>query len=203
MKLEMIVNSFIDENTYIIYDKNTALVIDPGSDFNKIDTFLVNNNLNDIYIYLTHSHIDHILSCEKLVIKYNCPIYVHKKELDLLQNDKQNMSVMYDSVDIKDAIGIEDELKIKNLGTFKVYLVPGHTKGCSMLEVKELNALFSGDFVFYHEVGRTDLPTGSYSDMLDSLDILKTFTNNFDIYPGHGPKTNVFDEVKHNPYIRR
>ncbi|MDR3215250.1 MAG: MBL fold metallo-hydrolase [Bacilli bacterium] len=203
MKFNLIINSFIDENTYIIYDNNTALIIDPGSDFNKIDTFLKEHDLINISIYLTHSHIDHILSCDKLVFKYNAPIYVHKDEIDLLFDEKQNMSAMYDNINIKDAIAIENILKIKCLGTFNIYHVPGHTKGHSMLEAKELNALFSGDFVFYHEIGRCDLPTGNYNIMLDSLDILKTFTTDYDIYPGHGPQTSIKDELKHNPYIRR
>lgn len=201
LKFKRIVNSFIEENTYIIYKENVALIIDPGSDFSIIDAFLNENNIINVSIYLTHSHIDHILSCKKIMIKYNSKIYVYKDEISLLKDSKLNMSDYHDEKLEFDGIAIDNELVIDNLATFKVYHVPGHTIGHSMLMVDELNALFTGDFVFKHEIGRCDLPTGSLKDMYQSLAFFKTFDKNIAIYPGHGDNSNVGDEIKHNPYI--
>ena len=204
MKFERIVNSFIDENTYIIYENDTCIIVDPGSDFEKIDGVIQEHGFKNIYIYLTHAHIDHVASCEKLVAKYNCPIYTHELELPLLQKPIKGMTLIFDKdIEVKNAIGIKDKLDIPGFDLI-IHHVPGHTHGHSMLEVPKLNALFTGDFVFYHEIGRCDLPTGDIYEMYDSLDNKLALMNpKLEIYPGHGQSSTVGEEIKHNPYMNR
>jgi glyoxylase-like metal-dependent hydrolase (beta-lactamase superfamily II) len=201
LKLKRIVNSFLEENTYIIYCNDVALIIDPGSDFKIIDSFLKDKGLTDVSIYLTHSHVDHILSCKKLLIAYNAPLYVYKDEVNLLKDSNLNMSEHHSERLEFDGIALDNELDINGLEKFLVYHVPGHTSGHSMLYSKELQALFTGDFVFYHDIGRCDLPTGSIKDMYQSLSLFKTFDNNILVYPGHGDKSNVGNEKRDNPYL--
>ena len=203
MKVEIIVNSFIDENTYIIYENDTCIIVDPGSDFSRMVAFIEEKELKNINIYLTHSHFDHVLSVNDLVERYNCPVYTHEFELEALEKPNINMSSSFSKeIVIKGAIGIKDSLPISHFENV-IYHVPGHTYGHSMLEIKKLNALFAGDFVFYHEIGRCDLPTGSLQDMYNSLDFLATLNPKLIIYPGHGQITNVAEEIKYNPYMNR
>ncbi|MDL2211988.1 MBL fold metallo-hydrolase [Erysipelotrichaceae bacterium OttesenSCG-928-M19] len=203
MKVEKIVNSFIDENTYFIYENKVCLIVDPGSDFERIDAFIQEQEFDKIYIYLTHAHPDHIASCQALYDKYHCPVYTHELELDLLKQPIKNLSASFDEDMVIDyAQGKTTSLDIPEIET-KLYHVPGHTHGHSMIEVVKLNALFVGDFVFYHEIGRCDLPTSDINEMYESLDKLVLMDPKLAIYPGHGQMTTLKEEIAHNPYINR
>ena len=64
--------------------------------------------------------------------------------------------------------------------------------------------LFSGDTLFRMSIGRTDFPEGSWSQMEQSLSkIATTLPAETVVYPGHGPKTTIADELKYNPYLKR
>ena len=66
----------------------------------------------------------------------------------------------------------------------------------------ELNSIMTGDLLFYHSVGRTDFPGSSQEALRKSLHkkifILPQETA---VYPGHGPNTNVGEELANNPYL--
>lgn len=199
MELISIANSSLDENTYIVYEDNIGLVIDPGSDFEIISEKIDKAYLKDIYIYLTHGHFDHMMSALKLAKKYNAPILAYKDEIKLIKDPELNMSrfapIIIDKVEpVTDKLTMFDEDII-------VYHTPGHTSGHSMLEVKSLNALFTGDFIFRREIGRCDLPTGSLKEMYASLRKLAKMDPTLKIYPGHGPATILGEEIAQNKYI--
>ena len=109
-----------------------------------------------------------------------------------------------------DHIGALDELKHKyNLVencypidgfNFKIIETPGHTKDSKTFYFEENNIMFVGDFIFKNGIGRMDLPTGSESDMVKSLQKIFKYPENTIIYPGHGAKTTLKEE-KNNSYI--
>ncbi|MEG0364781.1 MAG: MBL fold metallo-hydrolase [Erysipelotrichales bacterium] len=200
MEVKKIVNDFIEENSFIIYQDNIAVVVDPGSNFDSMRDFLNSKNIEKVYVYLTHGHVDHIVSVPQFKEVYNAPVYTHKYELPLLEDTRLNMS---EGIVIDYAIGIEDYLEIPDFGKFRLYHTPGHTYGHSMLKVDELNALFTGDFIFKHEIGRCDLATGNIQEMFRSLEMIKLMDPNLNIYCGHGPDTTVGEEIAHNMYLNR
>ena len=54
-----------------------------------------------------------------------------------------------------------------NLGfIFETIYTPGHTDDSISIYFRDEKILFSGDFVFFHMIGRTDLPTGNYNKMV-------------------------------------
>ena len=61
--------------------------------------------------------------------------------------------------------------------------------------------LFSGDLLFAGAIGRTDLPTGSDSDMVASLRQVLTLDDRTVVLPGHGPVTTIGRERATNPYL--
>ena len=61
--------------------------------------------------------------------------------------------------------------------------------------------MFTGDFLFYHTIGRTDMQGGNIEEMNQSLSKIKTYPENTTICPGHGPKTTLKEELKSNPYF--
>ena len=84
----------------------------------------------------------------------------------------------------------------------EVLTTPGHTPGSLSIYFPELNSIMTGDLLFYHSVGRTDFPGSSQEALRKSLHkkifILPQETA---VYPGHGPNTNVGEELANNPYL--
>ena len=62
----------------------------------------------------------------------------------------------------------EDLIHVGDL-EFKVIHTPGHTKGGISLYSESEKILFSGDTMFRGSWGRTDLPTGSFEEIIDSI----------------------------------
>ena len=78
---------------------------------------------------------------------------------------------------------------------FTVIHTPGHTKGSTCLYCKQEKMLFSGDTIFHGTWGRTDLPTGSFEEMIHSISYkLMVLPDDVIIYPGHGKSTMVREE---------
>ena len=104
-----------------------------------------------------------------------------------------------------DHIGALDELKEKyNLQEnnynidgfdFEVIDTPGHTSDSKTYYFKDNNIMFVGDFLFKDGIGRMDLPTGSVNEMKKSLDKIFTYPSNTIIYPGHGDKSALGEEL--------
>lgn len=85
----------------------------------------------------------------------------------------------------------------------------GHTPGCSMIKIKEAQSadssayIFSGDFIFYRTIGRSDFPYSSQKDMGESLQIFGKLNFDATLYPGHGQSTTIKAEQEHLPlYLR-
>jgi len=173
MKIERIVNGYLEENCYIIYNNlNECLIIDPGSEGEKIEKFIKEKKLNVISFLITHYHFDHIGALEYLKEKYNCKI-----------NDYKNVG----------------DIKISSF-KFKVIQNFGHTlDSCSFYFYNE-NVMFTGDFIFKDTIGNYDFKNKKY--MLDSLKEFKNIDKDIKIYPGHYDETSVFYEHKNNIYLK-
>ena len=90
-----------------------------------------------------------------------------------------------------------EDTKIFN---YEIIKTPGHTSDSLSFYFKEDKILFSGDYIFYGTIGRMDLPTGSEEDMKDSLELISKYPKDIVIYPGHGPKTILENEIKRFKY---
>ena len=84
------------------------------------------------------------------------------------------------------------EINKPKYGKFKYEIIetPGHTFDSKTFYFKEINTMFTGDFIFQSSIGRTDLG-GNDKDMIESLEKFKKYDDNIIIYPGHGPKTTL------------
>ncbi|MBP1577323.1 MAG: MBL fold metallo-hydrolase, partial [Oscillospiraceae bacterium] len=92
-----------------------------------------------------------------------------------------------------------DIVKVGSL-EFKVMATPGHTRGgvCYICE----DCIFSGDTLFKHECGRTDLDGGSYPEILRSLKRLHDLEGDYNVLPGHDALSTLEEERRRNPYMR-
>jgi glyoxylase-like metal-dependent hydrolase (beta-lactamase superfamily II) len=199
-------------NGYLISDKNgTAVFIDPAGETSIIIDWIKNNNLELKAVLLTHGHIDHVAGLEEkdfsdmingeIYINHGDSEMVSNPQIDLVQKFGFNFSGISSFKNIKDG----DELSFGDI-MIKVIATPGHTEGsvCLMFEEKEgKNVLFSGDTLFAQSVGRTDLPGGDFSALEKSLVRLASLPPELTVYPGHGPSTTIFDEMRKNPFWPR
>ena len=87
-----------------------------------------------------------------------------------------------------------DLIHVGNL-EFQVISTPGHTAGGLSLYCPEEGLVFTGDTMFSGTWGRTDLPTGSFVDIINSItNRLMPLPDDTIVYPGHGKITMIQDE---------
>jgi len=205
--LKKLVLGPLQANCYILADEKTAqaIIIDPGAEAQRILDFLKKNKLKAAFVINTHGHIDHIGADEELA----APIYIHKKDLPLLKDTQMNFSKFlgFDfRLNTKDVKMLEDnaQVGIDNI-ILQVRHIPGHTPGGIALLLKghRPEIIFSGDSLFWHSIGRTDLPYSSEEDLLKAIkEKILTLSDETIIYPGHGPETTVGEERRKNPFLK-
>ena len=188
-------------NCYLIFDETSkeALVIDPAGDIDKIEKTLNLLKGKLKYIYLTHCHGDHILGVKELKDRCGGKILIHRFDAEGLNDKTINLSEYIDIPEIElEADSRVDDNDIIHLGEleFRVIHTPGHTKGGSCLYCEKEKCLFSGDTIFRSTWGRTDLPTSSRVDIMNSITKkLLTLPENTIVYPGHGRITMLKEEA--------
>lgn len=195
-------------NCSIVGCKETgeAIVVDPGGDPKDIVDFCTKNNLTIKYLIHTHAHFDHIHGSRAVKEATGAKICLHKEDEWLYKNLAMQCGMFgfdYDDpLPIDHYLSDEEELMIGKNKT-KVLHTPGHTPGslCFSVEDKE-SVLFSGDTLFNHSVGRTDLWGGSHEKLIKSInDRLLTLDDSTRVVCGHGPDTSIWTEKKENPFL--
>ena len=126
LKIICIINGELEENCYIIHNKKDALIIDPGSEEDKIFKVIDELKLTVKGILVTHYHFDHVLCLEDVKNKYKVDVIDY--------NNKNNIS------------GFNYEI-IENYG---------HTMDSVSFYFKKEKIMFTGDFVFMGSIGKYD-----------------------------------------------
>ena len=206
MKVEFLLSGHLANyaNCYGITTDKAAIVVDPGTYTVGLKQFLEENADKKRLILLTHAHYDHIGGAAQLRRETGVKIAIGKNEEFALSNIAYNLSGRFTApippFNADYTIDDEDEFAVGDI-TVKAYELSGHTVGgmCYLME----DNLFSGDMLFYHTVGRVDLPGGNMSEMKDSLErIMWLFDDDTKVYSGHGEMTTIGHERKYNPYLR-
>jgi glyoxylase-like metal-dependent hydrolase (beta-lactamase superfamily II) len=178
-------------NCYIVEIDSKQVIIDPG--IGAVD-WVKKNVTKPIAILNTHGHFDHVWSNKELKETLNIPIYVPKEDAFMLENDPFAQGTPPSKPDVL----IEGDAEVDLDGfRFKFLHFPGHTPGCSAILIE--NTLFSGDFIFKDSIGRVDFPYSNPEDMKKSIHKFLAYTENWEIYPGHGNKTSSQAERKNLP----
>lgn len=187
-------------NCYVIKDEETseAMVIDPGGDAEKISNMLDILNIKLKYIYLTHCHADHIGAVKQIQNKYGGKILIHRNGAENLENDDIVLAscIGEDKIVLEADSRVDDEdiLHIGNI-EFKVLYTPGHTNCSTSLYCEKYKMIFSGDTIFRGAWGRTDLPTSSLEQIMDSITKkILVLPDETIIYPGHGKSSMIREE---------
>ncbi len=208
MFLKRLVVGELETNCYLIGCKKTkkAVVIDPGGE-EEVDlvlNFLQENNFDLKCIINTHGHIDHIAGNNLLKAKTEALLLIHRLDADMLVDANKNFSsFMGKEIYSLPADKLLEEGDEISLGTLNLIVIhtPGHTPGGISLVLD--NIVFTGDTLFAGGIGRTDLPGGSYQDLIKSIkEKLLILGDDKIIYPGHGPDSTIGEERKTNPYLK-
>jgi hydroxyacylglutathione hydrolase len=201
-------NAF-SENTYVVADESReAVIIDPGcysrEEREELSSFIEGHQLKIKLILNTHCHIDHVLGNDFVKDKYKAPLLIHKIEQAQLRAVK-NYAPLYGFDGYREAEPDQfiDESKVIQFGstTWKIIFLPGHAPGHVGFYDEKEKIIFSGDVLFEHSIGRTDLPGGNFDVLIQSIhQKLFTLPDDVVVYPGHGPTTTLGEEKSSNPF---
>lgn len=201
-------------NTYAVYDPDThdCAIIDPGmindEERRAVSNFIESNSLHLTHIINTHLHIDHAIGNHWLKSEYpDADTYANDADAPLgarMLQQAQMFGLHITPDSVKDFHNIKqgDKIRIGN-GELDVIHVPGHSPGGIALYDAKDGFLIAGDSLFQGSVGRTDLPGGSMTQLIDSVTSrLLSLPPETVVYPGHGPHTTIGHERKYNPYLK-
>ena len=189
-------------NCFILRTDTEALIIDPGGNYEIIKPYIEGRTLS--YVLNTHGHYDHIGANNQLKAYHDTVLAVGAHDAEMVMDPELNLSIMVDTP----YISVAPDMVLKdgdtlNFGGKKIEVIhtPGHTKGSVCFRMDSF--LFSGDTLFYHSVGRTDLPTGSFEDLEKSIKTrLYTLPDEIKVYTGHGEDTLIGEEKRFNEFVR-
>ena len=201
-----------ETNCYVVSDEQQILLVDPAcayeSEQQQLLTYIENqkskitNHQLPITIVATHGHLDHLWGAAWACAKWNTPVLMHEADIPMAKA----MQSQYDLFGIRakaQPFPIEDiKSKIINhkfeISNFQLLETPGHTPGSiclyfqkSKIENQKSPILLSGDTLFHMGYGRTDLPGGNYSRLMNSLDSLFALPSDVQVFPGHGEPTTI------------
>jgi len=211
IKVDRLVFNAFQENTYLVYDEtNECLIIDPGCQdhFEELglSDYLDNKKLKLVGHLYTHCHIDHILGNAFIFHKYGLRPLMHAASLPFFRN-AAIQSHMFGLEDIEivepNKFITEGDKIVFGDTVLEVLYTPGHIDGHVCFVSNESKFVIVGDVLFRDSIGRTDLPSGDFDILCQSIrKKLYTLGSDFTVYPGHGEPTTIGYEKLHNPFVK-
>ena len=211
-------------NCYVLAPRQgaDAIVVDPGQRaMGPLRRILDENRLTPAAVLLTHGHIDHMWSAQKVADTYGCATYIHPADRFMLSDPIKGFGAGFFAGVGRVAVAamfreprqvIEldrdgDKIELGGI-TVAVDHTPGHTQGSVVFRVDggvgsgPESVAFTGDTLFKQSVGRTDLPGGSGRDLLESI-VTKLLVLDDDtlVLPGHGERSTIGLERRTNPFL--
>jgi len=198
----------LENNTFILADdaSGEAGVVDPSFELEPIIDLLEENQYRLRFILLTHAHYDHTINALSLSNRYTptIPIGLHPSDQSLWKDgcgadlfglhfkpDRDTDLHLYHGQIL--SLGLE-EIEVRH--------TPGHSPGSVVFILHTNQTVIAGDLIFYHGIGRTDLPGGDTIVLTRSIQTqIFRLPRTYHLLPGHGPATTVAEEIDHNPYL--
>lgn len=199
------------KNGFLVACEETreAILIDPGDEIAELLAAVRKTDAKVKAVLLTHAHLDHITGVGRVKQALGVPVWLHADD-QFLYDAVVEQGMMF-------GIRVEPQPPVDAhyspgqpflFGRYQVDVLhtPGHCPGGVCLAIGRADGadrtLFVGDTLFAGSIGRTDLPGGDHSTLINSiLTVLFRFPDDAVVHPGHGPDTTIGREKKTNPYL--
>lgn len=203
------------ECTYVVYDVDSSecAIIDPGcsdqEEWSVLNQFIDSQQLLVKYIWVTHSHVDHVLGTGRCARTYRIEVSGSADDQRRLPpaDYQAQLFGMRCEVDVASITHVLTEGMVLNLGneSCQIIDIPGHSPHGLIYYFPQSRILFSGDVLFYGSVGRSDFGPAMGCDGARLIDGIRqkllTLPQDVQVYPGHGIPTTIGNEIKFNPYL--
>lgn len=226
----MLLTSFpagpLQANCYFVAEGpgKPCAVVDPGMEsFDGVKAVVEKHDLTVAAVLITHGHFDHMWDAADVAREFDAPLWIHPADRHLLTDPLAAVSGPSAAM-LRQQFGLNDlpefseppivrdatdgtQIEVGSL-VLIVDHAPGHTPGTVAYRVDwdgpedVSQIMFSGDFLFFGSIGRTDLTGGDHEQMLESLRTkVLPLPDNVVVLPGHGQQTSIGRERVTNPYL--
>jgi hydroxyacylglutathione hydrolase len=211
MEIKTFIFNPFQVNTYLLYDQtNECVIIDSAchgeNESAYITRFIDSNHLNPKALLNTHAHVDHICGNKYLMEHYGLPLYMHEKDEFLVETAvKHGLFFGFEIQQPPYPTGFLTVGEKFSFGQSSLDIIhaPGHSPGSVLFYSEVEKFLVTGDVIFAGSIGRTDLPRGSFSTLIESIKSgILTLPGDTKIFPGHGDPTTVRKEKESNPFLQ-
>ena len=211
MLLHHLIFNPYEVNTFIVAASDgQCAIIDPAccspAEQEALTKFIADKGLRPTWLVNTHGHFDHVIGNAFVCKTWTVKTAAHRGDLFLMEHAYRQGEIFGFSVEQPPAptVFLEDGDKIE-FGdvSLQVRHIPGHSPGSIVLYSSVQNWVVVGDVMFHGSIGRTDLPGGNFDLLITGIEKkLMTLPQDTKVYTGHGPKTSIGFERKHNPYLK-
>jgi hydroxyacylglutathione hydrolase len=205
IEIVALANGQFAENCYLVGDRGTrqAVIVDPGEEPQLFLAELDTRGWTLQAIWLTHAHVDHIMGVGAVKAATGVPILLHPADralYDALPRQGEWMGLPLEVPPPPEAELSDGQVLVVGTHEFLVRHTPGHSPGSVSFVGHGL--VLSGDVLFNGSIGRTDLPGGDLSALMQSIHgVILTLPDSTVIHSGHGPETTVGLERMTNPFL--
>ncbi len=196
--IQKFTNKLLDTNTYLYIQNDKCILIDPGSEFLDIMSFIQKNKLTLLAIFATHGHFDHVASVTRFQENFKCHFYLHNKDAKTLKLSNFLMKIFGYKNQIEIPIVdnyFEGNEGVINIQDFNInyFNFPGHTSGSCIFKIN--NNIFTGDTLL-HSLDISKVPNENLEDLkISQKCIFEKFDENLNVCPGHG-NIAILKEIK-------
>jgi len=181
-----------DSNVYLLTGEDPILV-DAGTGMHHQDVLkwlsCTAKKSKVRRIVLTHRHYDHTGGAAALAKELGADVLMHPQDAPAVRegDPRQTLSYMFGTHSQPVEVTELREGQVLSTGgsSYEVVHTPGHTSGGISLYDRENKVLLPGDTVFVGGIGRWDLPSGNFEQLVGSVKKLLSLAPQ-EIYPGHG-----------------
>jgi glyoxylase-like metal-dependent hydrolase (beta-lactamase superfamily II) len=192
------------ENCYLLVDDRTnrAVIVDPGSEGNRLVDAIDKSGATLDAIWITHAHVDHVGAIASIKQRWDVPVYLHPLDRRLYEaagRQAQVYNVPFEEPPPPDREFAEGEhLKVGDV-ELEVMHAPGHSPGHVVIHGDGIALV--GDCLFAGSIGRTDLPFSNPPQLAATLERISALPPETVVYPGHGMDTTIGEERVSNPFL--
>ena len=189
-------------NGYVIEHGDACIVVDAPA---RIHEVIQQENLKPTHLLLTHQHFDHTEDVEALM-NMGVQVLMHSAYDEALIRQKEARENWGLPINIKPFTAdtlLEGKSSIEISGLeIVIDHIPGHSPDSVTFYLPSLGVVFAGDTLMEGSIGRTDLPGGSHSTLIEGIkEKLYALPEDTVVCAGHGSQTTIGHEKANNPFV--